>query len=86
MVNTWPPVGKVIQNSINGHRWKLAIFEVITWCVAYSDAKKWKKTTCNFVGNFAITYCGKAITQSKVSNSTIFEDMDAGLVSNDAAG
>ena len=69
-----------------GHRWKFTIFEVITWYVAHLDAKKWKKWKCNFAGNFAITYSRKTITQSKVSNSTFFEDMDAGLLPNDAAG
>ena len=48
--------------------------------------KNGKKITCNFAGNFAITFSGKAITQSKESNSTNFEDMDAGLISKDTAG
>ena len=48
--------------------------------------KKMERNICNFAGNFAITYSGKIITQSEVSTSTIFEDMDAGLVSEDAAG
>ena len=49
--------------------------------------KNRKKITCNLNldENFAITYSGKAISQSKVPNSTIFEDMDVRLVSNDAA-
>ena len=55
--------------------------------MAHLDAEKnWEKYACNFAGNFTITYSGKAITQSKVSNSTIFKNMDAGLVSNDTAG
>ena len=42
--------------------------------------------TCNLARNFAITYSGKAIAQSKVPNATIFDDKDAGLVSYEAAG
>ena len=36
-----------------------------------------------FNWKFAITYSGKAIPQSKVSNSTNSKDMDTGLLSND---
>ena len=71
--NLWPLIETF------GHWWKLTIFEKIT-C-----RKKWKKNY-NFAGKLAITYSGKAITQSKVPNSTIFEDINDGLVSNDAAG
>ena len=79
----WPSVDHGWKTP--GRCWKLTIFEVIIWYVAHLDANKWKKIACNFAGNFAIRYSGKAIKESKESNSTIFEDMDAGLVSNDAA-
>ena len=36
--------------------------------------------------NSYITYSGKAIPQLKLPNSTNIENMDTGLVSNDAAG
>ena len=89
-------MGKVIQNTINGHRWTTGgkpwpPGEIDNFrsdnlvCGTFRWQKNEKKITCNFDGNFAKTYSGKAITQSKVSNSTMFEDMDAGLVSNDAA-
>ena len=57
---------------------------MITWHVAHWNAEKLKKNACNLAGNFAITYSGKAITESKVPNSTNIEDMDAGFVSNGA--
>ena len=41
--------------------------------------KKGKKFTCNLARNFSIAFSRKAITQSKVPNFTIFEDMDAEL-------
>ena len=72
--NPWPPVE--VDNSRSDN----------LVCGTFRRRKKMEKSTCNFAGNFAITYSGKAITQSKGSNSTIFEEMDAGLVSNDAAG
>ena len=61
-------------------------FEVITWHVAHSNAKKGEKITFDLAGNFAITYSGKAIKQSEVIYSSNIEDMDFKLVSNDAAG
>ena len=54
-------------------------------CGTFRCRKKMEKFTCNLAGNFAITYSGKEIKQSKVPNSTVFEDMDAGLFSNDVA-
>ena len=69
--NLWPPVENDNFRSYNLVRGTFECRE---------------KITCNLAGNFAITFSGKAITQSKVPNSTIFEDLDAGLISNDAAG
>ena len=47
---------------------------------------KKEKNTFILSGNLAITYSGIAITQLKVPNSNSIEDMDAELVSNNAAG
>ena len=69
----------------SGQGWKLTIFEVITWvCETFKCQKNGKKTTFNLAGNFAVMYSGKAITLSKLPNSTNIEDMDVGLFSNDA--
>ena len=81
----WPSVVHWWKTS--GHLWKLTIVGVITWYMAHLNAEKnGKKITCNLARNFAITYSGKAITQSNMPNSIILEDIDADLVSNDAAG
>ena len=48
--------------------------------------KNGKKFPCNFARNFAIAYPGKAVTQSKVPNSSNIEDMHDKLASIDAAG
>ena len=37
----WPSVDHWLKTL--GHRWKLTIFEVITWYVAHSDAGKMEK-------------------------------------------
>ena len=52
-------------------------------CGTFKCRKKIEKSL--HARNFAITFSGKAIAQSKMPNSTIFEDMDAKLVSKDAA-
>ena len=48
--------------------------------------KNGRNFTCNLARNFAPTYSGKAITQSKIPNSTDIEIIDAELASHDAAG
>ena len=51
---------------------------------------RWKasgnKITYNLAENFAKTYSGKAITQSKVPSSSNIDDKDAGLVPNITTG
>ena len=44
-----------------------------------------KKIRCILTENFASTYSGKEMTQSKVPSSINIEDMDAGWISNYAA-
>ena len=55
-------------------------------CGAFNCRKKRKKNRYNLAGIVSMTYSGNAILQSKVPNSTKIEDMDAELVSNNAAG
>ena len=69
----WPPV--VNRWKTSSHRWKMTIFEMITWHVVHSNAEKNGKR-----------FPKKAITKSKGPNSINIENMDAALVSNDAAG
>ena len=73
MENLWPPVEN--DNFRNDN----------LVCGTFKCQNNGKNFTCNLAGYFAITYSGEAITQSKTPNSTIFEDIDAGLVSNDEA-
>ena len=55
--------------------------------VALKNAEKnEKKTGCNLSANFATTYSGETIPQSKEPNSTNTEDKATRLVSNDRAG
>ena len=68
------------------HRWKtpwspvkIDSFRSDKLVCGTCKCRKKEKITCNLAENFAITSSAKAITQSKVPNSTIFEDIDAGL-------
>ena len=67
------------------HWWKLTIFEVITWYAAHLDAERRGKNYMQLSWKFCYNVFRRSNYAIKVSNSTIFEDMDAGLVSNDTA-
>ena len=96
MANTWPPVGKVIQNLINGHRLSTEGRPLATggnWLLSSDKLvsgmfKCWKKMEkfCRQFSRIAIKYSGKAIKQSKKAKLYHFWKYRCRLVSNDAAG